>query len=149
MSLNLSEPNRGGRFRRLTRGTISVGLAIALTPTVFAAGPRIETTFFPVTTHARVLEPHADQDRLGIRFSVRFEKLRGCEFLGLAWYDGDYQLRVEFEPYADEAPRTRPPGRQATGPWRIGGIRTLEGTHAWALHRCHPLWVTFTEFYRG
>ncbi|MEM7490058.1 MAG: hypothetical protein AAF390_13140 [Pseudomonadota bacterium] len=133
---------------RVTRGALTLGFALALTPTVFAIGPLVESRAFPVTTRAEVLEETIGDE--GVSFFVRFGKRRQCEFLGLAWYDGERRLPIEFEPGAGvTAPATRPMGGHFAGPWFLRGMRTLAGTRAWALHRCHPLWITFTEFYRG
>lgn len=120
---------------------------MALTPAVFAVGPWVESRVFPVVTDVEVLEPV----RLGqgVSFYTRFEKRRQCEFIGLVWYDGPHRHAVEFEPEAHLSPPTRPIGAQATGPWRVSGITRIDGTRAVVFHRCHPLWLTVTEFFDG
>jgi hypothetical protein len=134
-------------FRAVTKGALVLGVALALTPGFFAAGPWLESRIFPVTTAAEVL--NEEPDLQGVNFEVRFRKLRRCRFLGLAWYVGERRVPVNFEPDAELSPSTRPVGGQIAGPWRLPGVRYLAGTRAWALHQCHPLWITFTKFYEG
>ena len=129
---------------RMTAMTVATGLCLALVPSFFTLGPVVETRFFPVTTRAQVADPYTDGD--GVLFHVRFEKLRSCEFIGLAWYEGDFRLRLDFEPDTG-GPVSRPTGPHVIGPWRVAQLRDLHQTHAWAMHRCHPLWVTFTRFF--
>lgn len=137
------------RLRHITRALLTIGVCMAFTPAVFSVGPIVETRLFPVYTKTRVLEEVADQ--LGVEFFLEFTKRRQCEFLGLAWYSGPTRYPVRFEPGSSGslATLTRPIGKHRAGPWQVLGLQTLRNTRASALHRCHPLWITTTEFYRG
>lgn len=120
-------------------------IGLALLPGLFTVGPVIETRFFPVVDNVQIedLKRHDE----GVSFYVRFDKLRPCEFLGVSWYEGAMRRGVAFEPDSALYPRTRPVGDQYAGPWLVTSVRTLDGTHAVAHHRCHPLWVTASPFY--
>lgn len=94
---------------------------------------------------------------------VQFDKVRNCDFLiteavrdgklirlnrSLTWYDAVGQrLRIDFDPADDDLPISRPVGKQYAGPWRLYGTRTTQNTSAIVAHRCHPLWLTYTQFY--
>lgn len=137
------------RLTRLSSGALSLALCMALTPAVFTAGPWIENRFFPVVVGAEV--GPLGRDEMGVEFDIRFEKVRPCEFLGLAWYEGPVRMAVDFGPTEAPGPipATRPMGMQHAGPWRIWGLESLTGTRAYTMHRCHPLWITITDFYQG
>jgi hypothetical protein len=125
---------------------MAVATLFVLIAALFVAGPSLESRLLPVTTHAVVTEEV--EDATGVLFFVNFVKRRQCEFLGLAWYIGARRVPVDFTPTDQQRVLgTRPAGPQEAGPWHLPGVRTLEGTQAWALHRCHPLWLTVTEFY--
>ena len=96
---------------------------------------------------------------------VQFRKVRSCEYFrdlneakgvikipdvtsSFTWYDKDgrrLKIRLDLDQY--EFPETRPKGDQITGPWRIYGISSVEGTRAITAHKCHPLWLTYSVFY--
>lgn len=94
---------------------------------------------------------------------VQFEKVRDCDFLieeievngkivrvnrSLTWRDLDgRRLLIEFEPEDALLPDSRPTGPAVAGPWRIYGIRAVSNTEAVVVHRCHPLWLTRTQFH--
>jgi hypothetical protein len=134
-------------FGLFSRAAVLLAFCMALTPAIFTVGPFLESKYFPVTREIEILneEPLTG----GTSFYVRFQKVRQCEFAGLAWYDGNLRLPVDFEPNADQAPRTRPPGNQYAGPWFISGLDSTSGSRAFVYHRCHPLWTTITRFFAG
>lgn len=135
-------------FGKLTRGLVSLGIAMALTPGVFTLGPVVEKRYFPVVNRVEVSDVVPMDDR--VAFHVRFLKRRQCEFISLAWYSGDMRMPIDFGPYASAGGSngTRPSGWQHAGPWALLGVESLRGTRAFVLHRCHPLWITISEFYR-
>ena len=124
-----------------------IGLSLAMTPAVFALGPMLESRFFPVVRDARVVNVHETPG--GVQLFASFRKVRQCEFIALVWYDGPVRFSVEFEPDAQDAPRTRPTGDQFAGPWLVRGLGAITGSHAFTYHRCHPLWVTISTFYQS
>ena len=134
-------------IRTITKGALMLAAGMALTPAAFTAGPLLETRFFPVVRDADITsERPVEPD---VIFTIRFGKVRQCEFIGLAWYQDDVRLRVDFHPDVDVQPpaQTRPTGQQHAGPWRLRGVERLDGTRAFTLHRCHPLWLTISHFY--
>jgi hypothetical protein len=121
---------------------------MALTPAIFSAGPYLETRFFPVVRDTEI--EHAERVEGGVSFFVGFTKVRQCEFLGLAWYVGNVRVPVNFEPSAVNSPSSRPTGGQYAGPWLVvTQDASVRGNVAYVYHRCHPLWVTISEFYQG
>lgn len=112
---------------------------------VWPLGPQTEGNFLPVVGKVFVSETVSSKN--SVAFYVEFRKLRQCEFIGLTWYRGDVRLILEFEPDADKTIPTRPTGGQYIGPWRLHGTNSLEGTNATVVHRCHPFWNTYTQFY--
>jgi hypothetical protein len=131
----------------LNASTVAAGVVMAVTPGLFAAGPHVEGWLWPVTGRAVIEseEPGAGS----VTFDVAFEKWRACEFLGLAWYDGDRRIAVRFpgRPAGQGGSPSRPVGDQVSAGWRLDGVERLAGTRAVALHRCHPLWITVTPFH--
>lgn len=107
--------------------------------------PRLEGWLLPVVTEVETSQEASIA--AGVRFYVTFEKVRDCEFISLIWYNGPDRLVLDFEPSAESAPISRTPGGQATGPWLLSGIETLEGTTATVVHQCHPLWYTRSVFF--
>lgn len=56
--------------------------------TVYTVGPSLETRMWPVVAKLQILSVKSRTDgRTEIR--AAFRKLRGCEYLGIAWYVGD------------------------------------------------------------
>lgn len=136
------------RLILLTRAAAFLAICMALTPAIFSVGPYIETRFFPVVRGTMIL--NEERVKGGVSFFVQFTKVRQCEFLGLAWYVGQVRVPINFAPTAKNSPRTRPTGDQFTGPWLVVTRKTsVKGNTAYAYHRCHPLWVTISEFYPG
>lgn len=107
--------------------------------------------------------PSTEVEEAYVDVFVQFDKVRNCDFLieetvvqeelvrrnrSLTWYDGSgRRLRIEFEPEDIDLPSSRPRGEQVAGPWRLYGTRTTEGTTAIVAHRCHPLWLTYSQFH--
>lgn len=122
--------------------------------TVFAVGPQVETWLFPVTDKLRILELRGDRDNRSI-VHVEFEKLRPCEFVGIAWFHGDPKLgfmRVPIElrrVTGDTSSPNRPEGLQRSGPWVISVPPDELRVNSFAVlyHRCHPFWLTTTDFF--
>lgn len=126
-------------------GFVAVMTVVAV-PIMWPLAAEMAGRFLPVVTRAEVVQAVPSTD--GAAVFVRFEKRRQCEFVGLSWYDTlDRRLRIDFAPHADNAPRSRPVGRQYTGPWLLYGVTDIEGTRATVTHRCHPFWLTYTTFY--
>ena len=129
-------------------------ILFATAVTIFTIGPAIETRYFPVVSKLRILsiEPEGD----GARIMAEFTKLRGCEYIGLSWFhrlgEGNGFERVPLillRRPGDEGSPNRPEGRQRAGPWIVGvpPPEIAGNSFAQLFHRCHPFWVTTTEFY--
>ncbi|TWF53281.1 hypothetical protein [Neorhizobium alkalisoli] len=131
----------------------SIGLFCGLY-SFFLLGPDIETRYRPVLskltiTEVRELTPDTSLVR------AEFTKLRGCEYMGIAWYRGseanDFE-RISMTPVKDPEDTSspnRPVGTQRAGPWRLtmpaGEVR--QNSFVQVFHRCHPFWTTMTRFY--
>ncbi|GGE18015.1 hypothetical protein GCM10011390_41480 [Aureimonas endophytica] len=120
----------------------------------FMLGPALETRYFPVVSKLHITE--VDPVSKGISLvRVEFGKLRDCEYLGIAWYVGPEAgafERVSMVPIRDQddtsAP-SRPVGVHRAGPWRvtIDAEQVRGKSYVKAYHRCHPFWVTTSDFY--
>jgi len=122
--------------------------------TVFAVGPALETRYWPVVSKVEIISIEAG---VGDTTIVRaaFRKLRDCEYVGTAWYEGTrpdnferVSMTVLREP-GDTSSPSRPVGQQKAGPWVIGMPldSLLNKSFAQLTHRCHPFWMTTTNFF--
>lgn len=107
-------------------------------------GPVVEGKFVPVVTDINVAYAKAEKNHIKIIFEGT--KIRACEFIEVAAISGPRgnltKGKIEFDDYEATGSRSRPPGRQTFGPWKIypsGNELILV-----AYHRCHPLWQTVT-----
>lgn len=107
-------------------------------------GPVVEGKFVPVVTDINVTYAKAEKNHIKIIFEGT--KIRACEFIEVAAISGPRgnltKGKIEFDDYEATGSRSRPPGRQTFGPWKIypsGNELILV-----AYHRCHPLWQTVT-----
>jgi len=122
---------------------------------VFTAGPTIETRFFPVTSKLLIERMVSDgPDKTNVY--AAFEKLRDCEYLGIAWYRGSLDQRgfervplILLRQEGDNSSPNRPVGFQRSGPWVVSIPLEEIKTNSFVRlsHKCHPFWVTTTEFY--
>ncbi len=123
--------------------------------TLFTLGPPVETRFFPVVSKLRILK--IEQFPTGESVvQAEFNKLRPCEYVGIAWYKrnaelGDFErvpVILQRAP-GDRSSPNRPEGVQRAGPWLISlspdDVR--DRSFAQLTHRCHALWVTTTDFW--
>jgi hypothetical protein len=122
--------------------------------TVFMVGPAIETRIFPAVSKLQILSL-AEKDGQAL-VMAQFTKLRGeCEYLGIAWFKGSPEGDFERVPVVlqrqegDNSSPNRPPGTQRAGPWIIGmtPAELMTSSFARLSHRCHPFWVTTTDFW--
>jgi hypothetical protein len=123
---------------------IALGWAMVL---FFAWGPSIERVVFPVISKFQIVE--IEPDGVGSRIWVRFEKYRGCQFLGLTWQrvlpDGSLkQAVIRFRTAGDTSGSTRPEGRFDEGPWyvKLAPDDLMKHSSATISYRCLPFWTT-------
>jgi len=120
-------------------------LTMIIIPALWELGSRNEGYLAPVVRN--VVVKSVESNEQSVQFTVEFEKVRSCEFIGVNWYRGPQRLALAFGETSVMAPLTRSLGRQITGRWTILDIAGLFGTRAEVMHRCHPLWITTTHFY--
>lgn len=94
-----------------------------------------ETRWWPVTTPATFTEVE------GGFYAVSFEKIRQCELVGVYWHDGFTWVRQGF---GDQW--SRPTGNSNVSAWLTPPTIDPDVHEAVAHHRCHPFWVTRTNF---
>lgn len=124
--------------------------------TAFSIGPAVERSRFPVTgkleiTSAEEIEPGV------VELHALYRKIRDCEYVSAGWYvgspNGDYrEVRVQNIVDTDQlrvANASRPVGTSVIGPWRVAMSLADLKNNAFAIitHRCHPFWLTTTNFY--
>jgi len=134
---------------------LGVATAFFLLVALYTAGPELETRWAPVVAKMEIVTAVAFPNGRS-EIYVRFNKLRNCKYLGMAWYAGERNVpgfrRVPFVlvPQTGEKPNpTRPVGDQIAGPWIVDmPITELKGNSFVELfHECHVLWQSRTEFY--
>lgn len=122
---------------------------------ISTVGPWTETTFFPVVGKLSIDSVTQDEEGNAV-ITVRFNKLRNCDYVGLAWYKGVQSLpfdRVSVvlkRKAGDKSSPNRPLGLQRAGPWTIGlpPDELRENSFAQLTHKC-PLipWTSTTNFF--
>lgn len=121
---------------------------------IWTVGPTLETRLFPVVGKLAILRIEALPDgRLAVY--AAFRKLRACDYIGIAWYRGVQAGSFERVPIAllrergDVSSPNRPVGFQTSGPWQVAipPDQIRNNSFVELFHRCHPFWVTRTEFY--
>lgn len=150
--------SRAGRL--ITACVISFCAAVifvAVIATVWSVGPAVERAKLPVVGKLQVLS--ATEVEPGItEIQARFVKRRDCEYVSVAWFVGHpneefrqvrVQTIVETEQLQEINSPTRPVGTNVAGPWRIAMSLADFENNSFAIltHRCHPFWLTTTNFY--
>lgn len=138
----------------LIQGTLIAMTIAVLLVTFFVTLPGVETRYWPVVQKLEILSVADAGDGRSLVFG-QFNKVRQCEYVGIAWFrrnSNGVLERVSIETRrlpTDEASPNRPLGEQKAGPWIIAiphdeliGVSVAELTH-----RCHPFWTTVTHFY--
>lgn len=126
-------------------------MSLCLVYTIWTVGPFVETKFFPVVNKLMISDVKLGPVDGTTQFTASFLKVRNCEYLGIGWYtDDDERVPVVLQRtvHDDDTPN-RPPGFTRTGPWIVylTHDQLMKHSHALLYHRCHPFWVTTTEFY--
>lgn len=152
-------------LRRWVQAFSATVVAICVIATVWTVGPWVETHFFPVVQKLHIADLRAGEDPNTSVFTAEFVKVRDCEYLGIGWYkSGSEPERVPIvlgRGIHDTDTPNRPPGFTRTGPWTVSlppdQVRPPFGqwvagqkeppSFAVLFHRCHPFWVSKTEFY--
>ncbi len=145
-----------GKSRFWFRAALSCMYAIIFASTlmiIYTAGPWLETRFWPVVSKLTILQTEMTGPAQ-TKIWAYFTKMRACDYIGIAWYqiEGDDVIRVPLqllrEP-GDLSSPNRPIGSTKAGPWIVDIPRDLVKSKSYVelQHRCHPFWVTTTEFY--
>jgi hypothetical protein len=153
-------PNQDAFFGRLVfRGVIAFCAAIIFACTlwtVWAIGPAVERQWRPVTGKLEITSKVEIEPGV-VELRARYRKIRDCEYVSAGWYvgnpNGDYrEVRVQNIIETDQlriANTSRPVGTSDIGPWRVGMSLDELNSNSFAIitHRCHPFWLTTTQFY--
>lgn len=123
--------------------------------TIWAIGPSVETSRFPVVGKLTIITAVENPDGF-TEIHAAFRKMRDCEYIGIQWFkvnadDGSF-VRIPVELLREEGDTTspnRPVGYQKAGPWIVhANLEDFQhNTFATLTHRCHPFWMTTTNFY--
>lgn len=121
---------------------------------VWMVGPFLETKYLPAVGKMIIQRATVD-DQGRTELMVAFRKIRDCEYIGISWYRGDPRGEFERVPIilgrqeSDISSPNRPVGYQFTGPWTVAVPFAELHSNSFALlqHRCHPFWLTTTEFW--
>lgn len=139
----------------LIKTCLQVVSAIVLIFLVLTVGPKVEGRIFPVVGKLHITAMSYDPIEKRTVLQVEFNKIRDCEYLGLAWFvrlstDSFERVPVEIRRAStDKSSPNRPTGLQRSGPWLVNLDPETLKNRSFALlsHRCNPFWVTTTEFY--
>jgi len=120
---------------------------------IWVVGPWLETRYFPAVGKL-MIQQATEIDGKSV-LHVAFRKLRDCEYIGIAWYRGQQGGEFTRVPIVlgrqedDNSSPNRAVGFQFTGPWTVDVPMAELHSNSFALlqHRCHPAWLTTTEFY--
>ncbi len=128
---------------------------VALVFTLYRIGPYLETQYLPVVSKLEILSAVPRNGGMQTELRAAFRKTRDCEYIGLAWFVGDRQTQFDrvsiilMRDQGDTSSPSRPLGYQKAGPWllSIPPDDVKKRSFAQLFHRCHPFWMTVTEFY--
>ena len=143
------------RVRRvLFEASFYLVLILGFAFTFFNMGPYLETRFWPPVSKLNVLSLTPGDDNTSV-LDAEFTKRRDCEYLGISWFkalpDGKFERVpvILLRKDGDTSSPNRPVGTQRAGPWIIGVPPAELRTSSFARlsHRCHPFWLTTTDFY--
>lgn len=157
MSPTTRKESRLSRFA--WSAAVSTLAAIIFSATLFSVwiiGPEVETRYAPAVSKLYIESVDTASDPAHALVRASFTKLRNCEYIGIGWFraseNGTLErvaLELRPEHNDDENSPNRPVGYQRAGPWEIympaDEIVGRSIVRLW--HRCHPFWVTLTEFY--
>lgn len=135
---------------KIASGILAVFFTII---TIYTVGPSIETKYFPVVSKLTITKTEWRGPEV-TRIWAQFNKLRNCEYKGIAWYRGN-RNNSERVPIilqrvqGDTSSPNRPMGLQKAGPWDIyvPSYQLQDGSFGELYHQCHPFWLTRTEFF--
>ena len=89
---------------------------------IWIVGPPLETRFWPVVSKLQIISMEPAPDGF-TKIRAGFNKLRDCEYVGIAWFVGDRSISFERVVVAlnrdpkDTGSPNRPLGYQRAGPW--------------------------------
>lgn len=154
-------PNFASRIGKLVfSGVIAfcaAAIFVSVMWTVWAIGPSVERAWRPVVGKLEILSRVEIEPGI-TEINARFRKIRDCEYVSVAWYVGNpnsdfRQVRVQTivdpEQLQEAQAPTRPLGTSIAGPWRVAMTADDLDNNSFAIltHRCHPFWMTTTNFY--
>lgn len=122
---------------------------------IFIVGPAVETRWFPVVSKLRITKVMTGEEAGTSVVYAEFSKKRDCEYVGIAWFQGDPNGVFERVPVillrkeGDQSSPNRPLGTQKAGPWIVGvpPDELRKNSFARLYHRCFPFWPTTTDFW--
>lgn len=128
-------------------------LLMVVIPTVYTAGPWLETKYWPVFSKFTIAS--AVEVSPGVtRVVVSFDKRRECAPGGFGWFSGKRgepfeELTIVATVQDSGSGSGRPVGRQLSKPFdiNIADDQIADNVFVDIFSRCHPLWVTRSEVY--
>lgn len=134
-------------------------LTLGAIPILWPIGSAYEGRFLPVVQNVDIQVVRTVD--VGTIVQVNLDKIRSCELVDVLWngedgqrsvvvFPEDWHYDLEGNVVVDtefEDPLSRPTGEQNTGQWLILGLKDLDSSIVTVIHRCHPLWLTYTHFF--
>jgi hypothetical protein len=147
----------GSVFQRLKQATINTAFILALLAALIPGAGYLQVAegrLYPVVVDVELVYagPYGDGDETEI--ILTFDKVRECHpFLGMDWYIDTARgyekvLHRYVRSYTNDQDSSRPTGVNVSEPWIISvPYEDFGRTFAEVQHRCHPYWITVTQFW--
>jgi hypothetical protein len=147
----------GSVFQRLKQAAINTAFIFALLAALIPGAGYLQLAegwLYPVVVDVELayIGPYNGGEETEI--VMTFDKVRLCNpFLGMDWYvetpRGYEKVPHRYvRAYADDQDSSRPTGVNVSEPWIISVPYVDFGrTFAEVQHRCHPYWITVTQFW--
>lgn len=133
-------------YHILLRHIVPAFLALILLIVVFYERVGIiEGTLYPVVSNTELVNARRIPE--GMSAELRFYIKRDCQPLELTWYKDERIVPVFHSAGLDPKIHDLSVGWRISGPWTFIGIESLKDVSASIKHRCHPLWITTSQFY--
>lgn len=135
------------------KSIVLVALSMIAYAVISPSLPYVSGHFYPVVGNVEIdTKQVAFHGGQWTEIAGRADKLRDCEFVEIRWFlDQPGDLRVRAQVRFFEAAKSRREGDFTFGPWvvQLTDDQLLRQSSANVVHKCHPLWLTITPFWRS
>jgi hypothetical protein len=147
----------GSVFQRLKQATINTAFILALLAALIPGAGYLQVAegrLYPVVVNVDLIYAGPYNGGEETEIILTFNKVRECHpFLGMDWYIDTARgyekvLHRYVRSYTNDQDSSRPTGVNVSEPWIISvPYADFDRTFAEVQHRCHPYWITVTQFW--